>query len=242
MQFYRVKDQDLAKEKIIVALDVPTARQAAELVDMLGPDAKWFKIGLELFIAAGPGIVRELHERGAKIFLDLKLHDIPNTVQAAAGAISRLGIEMFTVHLAGGAEMSKAAVNAAGDALVLGVTVLTSQDEESLRSTGIQTSVSEQVLLLADLANQTGVPGLVASPSELRLLRERFGSRFRIVTPGIRPALTPAGDQKRITTPREAVLAGTDYLVIGRPIIAAPDPRSAFQLILQEVNTALKER
>ncbi len=237
-----MKDQDLAKEKIIVALDVPNVPQAVDLVNRLAAEARWFKIGLELFTAAGPSIVREVRDRGAKIFLDLKLHDIPNTVQGAAGAISRLGVDMFTVHLAGGSEMCEAAVKAAGGALVLGVTVLTSQDEESLRTTGIPASISAQVLLLAKLAKQAGVPGLVASPGELRILREEFGSHFRVVTPGIRPMLTPAGDQKRITTPREAVLAGTDYLVIGRPIIAAPDPREALQRIVEEVSGALQER
>lgn len=197
----------------------------------------WFKVGLQLFCAAGPAIVQEVKQTGSKVFLDLKFYDIPNTVRSAVAAACALGVEMLTIHLVGGAEMCVAAVTgrARSNALLLGVTVLTSQVDDNLREVGFRTTVVNQVLLLAELAKNCGIPGLVASPHELKPLRHRFGSLFRIVTPGVRPRWAETGDQKRIMTPLEATQAGADYLVIGRPITAAPNPKEALERILEEI-------
>jgi orotidine-5'-phosphate decarboxylase len=223
-----------ADEKIIVALDVPSADRARDLVSVLKADIRFFKVGLELFSATGPDFVRELKQEGLFVFLDLKLYDIPNTVRAAVDALSRLEIDMLTIHLAGGEEMCRAALLACREILLLGVTVLTSQLEETLQETGVRGSVEEQVLRLAHLARTAGLSALVASPQEAALLRNSFGSAFRLITPGVRPVNTNSGDQKRTMTPREALLAGADHLVIGRPITAAPDPKEAARLILKE--------
>lgn len=234
----RVEDSDSAKDKIIVPLDVPSVLRAQQLVELLGGKVGWFKIGLQLFCAAGPTMVQEVKETGSKVFLDLKFHDIPNTVRSAVAATCALGAEMLTIHLIGGSEMCVAAVTgrARSATLLLGVTVLTSQVDETLREVGFRTTVVNQVLLLAELAKNSGITGLVASPHELKPLRDRFGSLFTIVTPGIRPSWTEAGDQRRVMTPAEAMQAGADYLVVGRPITAAPDPKQALERILEEIS------
>ena len=222
--------------KIIVALDLPTRDAALELVRQLSPHPGLFKIGLQLFIAAGPEIVREICELGSRVFLDLKLHDIPNTVGRSVESASSLGAEMLTLHLGGGRAMIEAAVQAAPpELLLLGVTVLTSSDEATLRETGVNTTVAEQVTRLARLGVDAGLRGLVASPHELRALRAAHGEALKIVTPGIRPAGADANDQKRAMTPAEALRAGADFLVIGRPITGAPDPRAALARIVSDV-------
>ncbi|HSV62624.1 MAG TPA: orotidine-5'-phosphate decarboxylase [Chthoniobacterales bacterium] len=222
-----------AAEKLIVALDVPTAKEGLALIDSLSGAVGLFKIGLQQYTAEGPVLIRS----AAKIFLDLKLHDIPNTVAKAVEAADRLGVKMLTLHLSGGAEMIRAAVAARkSDMLLLGVTVLTSSTTETLREIGVAGEISDYVLRLARLGVENGVDGLVASPHEARALREEFGGRIKIVTPGIRPAGADPGDQKRFATPRKAIDAGADYLVIGRPITAAADPRAAVEKIVAELN------
>ncbi|MEO5754076.1 MAG: orotidine-5'-phosphate decarboxylase [Chthoniobacterales bacterium] len=222
-------------ERIIVALDLPTAEAALGLVKNLSPHAGLFKIGLQLYTAAGPEIVRAVRDLGGRIFLDLKLHDIPNTVGRAVESAGSLGVEMLTVHLSGGRTMIEAAVKAAPtEMLLLGVTVLTSSDESTLRETGVTSSVEEQVVRLAQLGADCGVGGLVASPLELSALRRALGAEIKIVTPGIRPASAAANDQKRATTPAEALKGGADFLVIGRPITAASDPRAALEQIVAD--------
>jgi orotidine-5'-phosphate decarboxylase len=232
-----VEDSHSAKDKIIVALDVPSVLQARQLIELLGGKAGWFKVGLQLFCAAGPTIIQEVKQTGSRVFLDLKFYDIPNTVRSAVAATSALGIEMLTIHLVGGSEMCVAAVTgrARSNVLLLGVTILTSQVDDNLHEVGFRTTVVNQVLLLAELAKNCGIPGLVASPHELKPLRHRFGSLFTIVTPGVRPSWAEAGDQKRIMTPLEAIQAGADFLVIGRPITAAPNPKEALERILEEI-------
>jgi orotidine-5'-phosphate decarboxylase len=227
-----------AKDRIIVPLDVPTAQAARELVKAIGGTVGFFKVGNQLFTSAGPEIVKEVQAAGSKVFLDLKYHDIPNTVQHAVMSASALGIDMLTIHLSGGRAMCEAAVMGRGisNVLILGVTVLTSLNNSSITEIGFRGSVEEEVLLLAELAKNVGITGLVASPHELRILRQRFGSLFTTVIPGIRPSWADPGDQKRILTPRQAVEAGADYLVIGRPITASKDPKTAVQRIIAELD------
>jgi orotidine-5'-phosphate decarboxylase len=221
-----------AAEKIIVALDVPSAEEGLSLISALSDAVGLFKIGLQSYTADGQALIRP----AGKVFLDLKLHDIPNTVAKAVEAAAALGVKMLTLHLSGGAEMIRAAVAARkNNMLLLGVTVLTSSTNETLRETGVSERISDHVLRLARLGVENGIDGLVASPREARLLREEFGDKIRIVTPGIRPAGSDADDQKRFATPREALDAGADYLVIGRPITAAPDPRAAVDRIVDEL-------
>jgi len=222
-----------------VPLDVPAKSAARELIKAIGGKVGFFKVGDQLFIAAGPAIVEEIQASGARVFLDLKFHDIPNTVRRAVESACALGVDMLTIHLSGGREMCEAAVVGRGISkiLILGVTVLTSLSDEALAEVGFRTSVQDEVLLLADLAKHVGITGLVASPQELVALRERFGSLFTMVIPGIRPTWSEAGDQKRTLTPRQAVDAGADYLVIGRPITASPDPQSAVQRIIDELES-----
>jgi orotidine-5'-phosphate decarboxylase len=228
------------REKIIVALDVPTKAAALELVAQLGSEIPFFKIGLQLYTAEGPEIVRAVLAAGAKVFLDLKLHDIPNTVAKAVESASQLGVQMLTIHLTGGAEMIGAALNARkNDMSILGVTVLTSTTEGTLREVGVTDKIDNHVLRLAKLGVTTGIDGVVASPHEIKMLRAEFGDQIKIVVPGIRPSWSEAGDQKRVMTPREALQNGADYLVIGRPIIAHPNPREAIGKILEEL-TAYK--
>ncbi|MDQ6912050.1 MAG: orotidine-5'-phosphate decarboxylase [Verrucomicrobiota bacterium] len=224
------------RDRIIVALDLPTAAQALEMIAKISAEVSFFKIGLQLYTAAGPEIVRAVLAEGGKVFLDLKLHDIPNTVAKAVRAAGDLGVEMLTVHLSGGRNMIEAAVRECRPhLLLLGVTVLTSSDEETLREIGVGAPVEEQTLRLAKLGSEAGIRGLIASPHEVRVLREQLGEQMTIITPGIRPAWAKADDQRRFTTPREAIENGADYLVIGRPITAAADPREAAQQIAAEL-------
>ncbi len=232
------------RNPIIVALDVPEASRALALADVLAPVSGALKVGLELFTAAGPELVRALRAGGAPVFLDLKLHDIPHTVARAVEAAVRLDVQMLTVHAAGGRAMLEAAGQAARTAahaagrpppLVLGVTVLTSLDDAALAETGVTCPAAAQVERLARLAVSAGLPGLVCSPLELPGLRAALPRTVQLVTPGIRPTGAAAGDQKRILSPREALAAGADWLVIGRPILAAPDPRAAAEQVLAEL-------
>jgi orotidine-5'-phosphate decarboxylase len=238
MQGHPVKDLLRAKDKIIVALDVASPQEARELVQRLGGQIGWFKIGLQLFTTAGPAIVEEVKKSGTKVFLDLKFHDIPHTVEQAVRSACALGADMLTIHLCGGLEMCRAAVEgrAGSSTLLVGVTVLTSLNDQTLAEVGTKANVVEQVLLLANLARAAGVTGLVASPHEIRPLRERFRSYFTIVTPGVRPVGADRGDQKRVMTPSEALKAGSDYLVIGRSITTAADPVAALNLIAGDLD------
>jgi orotidine-5'-phosphate decarboxylase len=226
-----------ARDRLIVALDFPDQASALALVSVLSGAVSIYKIGLQLYTAAGPEIVRAVAATGAKIFLDLKLHDIPNTVAKAVAAAGELGVQMLTVHLSGGRAMLEAAVQAKPSHLaLLGVTVLTSATEETLRETGIGSAVDTQVIRLGELGKKAGIDGLITSPHEVRALRERLGREIVLVTPGVRPTWAAANDQKRFTTPHEAFESGADYLVIGRPITAAPDPRAAMERLLEEIS------
>ena len=225
-----------AADKIIVALDVATKREALALVDQLREQISFFKVGLQLYTAEGPEMVREISARGTNVFLDLKLHDIPNTVAKTVQSAAKLGVQMLTIHLSGGAEMVRAAVNArSGDFLLLGVTLLTSADEQTLRQIGGSGKIGDHVLRLAKLGVEAGVDGLVASPHEVKMLRAEFGTKIKLIVPGIRPPWTEAGDQKRTMTPRGAFDSGADYLVIGRPIIGHSSPREAVNKIMAEL-------
>jgi len=227
-----------AAENIIVALDVPTKKEAIELVEKLDGQISFFKIGLQLYTAEGPEIVRAVSSMGSRVFLDLKLHDIPNTVARAVESAGRLGAQMLTVHLSGGSEMIRAATTArANNMLLLGVTVLTSSMEETLREIGIAAGVADQVLRLAKLGVGAGIDGVVASPREIKPLRRELARRMKIVVPGIRPSWSEPGDQRRVMTPREALEAGADYLVIGRPVTGHQNPREALAKILDELPT-----
>ena len=227
-----------AAEKIIVALDVATRKAALDLVSQLREDVSFFKVGLQLYTAAGPEIVREILERDAKVFLDLKLHDIPNTVVHAVDSAAGLGVQMLTIHLSGGTEMIQAAVGARKERMsILGVTVLTSATQETLNEVGIADKIDNYILRLGKLGVAAGIDGLVASPFEAGFLRNEFGGRIKIVTPGVRPTWSEPGDQKRFMTPRQAIDAGADYLVIGRPITAHANPREAVAKILAELES-----
>ncbi|MBA3916118.1 MAG: orotidine-5'-phosphate decarboxylase [Acidobacteriales bacterium] len=227
-------------EKLIVAVDVPSAAAAQALISQLGDAAGFYKIGLELFTAEGPSLVRDVVAGGRSVFLDLKFHDIPNTVAAAVRSAARLGVSMITIHSGGGAAMVRAACDAAktesADLLVLGVTVLTSTREDELTSVGVQGSLSDQVVRLAKLAVASGCGGLVCSPHEAARLRAEFGEEIVLVTPGVRPEGTSPGDQARTATPAQAIRAGANHIVVGRPITAAPDPAAAARAILQELS------
>lgn len=229
-----------AKEKIIIAIDTPDAASAKRLVEPLAAEGCLFKIGLQLFTAEGPSIVRDLQSLGARVFLDLKFHDIPNTAREAVHSAVRLGVDMTTIHLCGAPAMVAESVKAAADSktLVLGVTVLTSMDAASLDAVGISATPEEQVLRLAEMGVANGLRGVVASPLEIAPLRRKFGSSLVIVTPGVRPAGSDHGDQKRVMSPAEAIRAGADYLVIGRPVTKAPDPLAALRTIATEIDSA----
>ena len=225
------------KNPIIAALDVPDAEQAIKLAEAIAPAVGAFKIGKELFVSAGPDIVKRVRDTGASVFLDLKFHDIPNTVAKAVASAVRLDVQMLTVHTCGGTAILKAAVKAAGDGpLGLGVTVLTSMDENDLADVGVQKSPADQVLHLAQLATLAGLKGLVCSPMEIAPLREVLPPEVQLVTPGIRPAGSDSDDQKRVMTPAKAISAGADWLVIGRPIYAAENPRQAAEDILSSLS------
>ena len=223
-------------DKIIVALDVPSKDAALRLVEQLRPKISFFKIGLQLYTAEGPEIVRAVLASGAKVFLDLKFNDIPTTVARTVEAASSLGVRMLTIHLSGGSDMIRAAVTVPkNDLLILGVTVLTSANEGMLRETGISDEIDDQVLRLAKLGVARGIDGIVASPHEIKALRAEFADKIKIVVPGIRPTWSDPGDQKRFMTPRDALEAGADHLVIGRPITAHKNPREAVEKILAEI-------
>jgi orotidine-5'-phosphate decarboxylase len=224
------------RDRLIVALDFPTKSKALALVSALSGSVSTYKIGLQLYTMEGPEIVRAVAATGAGIFLDLKLHDIPNTVARAVAAAGELGAQMLTIHLSGGRAMLKAAVEARSPALsLLGVTVLTSATPETLSETGVNSGIEEQVLRLAQLGKDSRIDGLITSPQEVRVLRERLGDEIKLITPGVRPSWAAANDQKRFATPSEALKSGADYLVIGRPITADPDPRAAVERVLAEI-------
>jgi orotidine-5'-phosphate decarboxylase len=234
------------RDRVFVALDVESLEEAARLLDRLEDAVSGVKIGSQLFTSAGPAAVELAHKRGHRVFLDLKFHDIPNTVAGAVRSAARLGVYMLNVHASGGAQMMRAAAESAAQAardfgvarpVCLGVTVLTSLDRRALEAeVGVTASIDGHVLRLAEAARQAGLDGCVASPQEIRRIRLALGARFAIVTPGIRPASTAAtDDQKRVATPRAALEAGADYLVVGRPITAAADPKAAAAAIIAEL-------
>lgn len=236
-------------ERLVVALDVSTLDEAAALVSRLRPVVGWFKVGLELYSAAGPAALRMVKERGGRVFADLKLHDIPSAVARAAAVLVRAGADMLTVHASGGRSMVAGAVASAREVagqlgrespVVLAVTVLTSLGEADLAVLGMDRTPCSQVLLLARLAHEAGADGWVASPREAALLRREFGPHPLIVTPGIRPAGgAPGDDQVRVATPAGAVAAGADWLVVGRPITRTPDPRRAAEALLEEMGQGM---
>lgn len=232
-----------ARRRLIVALDVPDAASAAALVDRLEGTCRWFKVGLELFVAAGPAVLEPLAARGYSVFLDLKFHDIPNTVAGAVRSAARLGARMLTLHASGGPAML-AAARAALDGMVdppqlLAVTVLTSMDQAQLQAAGIARTPADQVELLARNGLDAGIRGFVCSPEEVARLRGITGPEGVLVIPGIRPTGASTGDQKRIATPADALRAGASYLVVGRPITQAADPAAAATAILAEMAAAL---
>lgn len=234
----------MADDRLIVALDVSTMEQMKDIVDTLGDAVSFYKVGMELFYAAGEDTVAYLRDCGKSVFLDLKLHDIPNTVAQGVKSLTRLGANLITIHGQGGAVMLKAAADAAREAAeelgverpkLLAITVLTSFDDTTWSGIGGQLPIADQVRRLALLAKDAGVDGVVASPLEAKLIRETCGDDFLIVTPGIRPAFAAANDQKRIATPSSALRDGASRLVIGRPITKADNPREAVRMILEEM-------
>jgi len=234
---------ELAKQHLIVALDFPTAAEALALAKRLEDQCQWFKVGLELYIAAGPSIVEMLVGRGHSVFLDLKLHDIPNTVAGAVRSAAALGASLLTIHAAGGPAMLKAAQEAvsglASAPQLLAVTVLTSMDQAQLAAIGVAGAPAEQVALLARLGLDAGIHGFVCSPQEVAAMRALTGPEGVLVTPGIRPAGSERGDQQRVATPTYALDQGANYLVVGRPITQAADPAMAAEAILFEIAEAL---
>jgi orotidine-5'-phosphate decarboxylase len=232
-----------ARKRLIVALDVSSAEAAEALVSELDGACQWFKVGMELFTAAGPPVVEALTARGHSVFLDLKFHDIPNTVAGAVRSAAGLGVRMMTVHAAGGPAMlaaARAALEGVADPpQLLAVTVLTSMDAAQLKATGVSRSPAEQVELLARMGWEAGMRGFVCSPHEVAAVRALTGAEGVLVVPGIRPAGAESGDQKRMATPASALSAGASYLVVGRPITQAPDPAKAAEAILQEMAHAI---
>ena len=232
--------QLIQQPELIVALDVPSSNNIASIVDALPAEVTWYKIGLQLFISEGPSALTLLKKRGKKIFLDLKLHDIPRTVARAVASISRHEVDMLTVHAAGGRDMLKAAAEAAAESglrppKIVAVTTLTSLNEGDLREMGISRPLTEHTLALGTMAISSGIHGLVCSPLEAAAFRKTIGKQPILVTPGIRPAGVEAGDQKRIATPSAAIQAGANFLVVGRPILEAADMKSAALLILSQM-------
>ncbi len=232
-------------ERIMVALDYPGAAEARQLIEALKGIPCYMKVGMQLFYSAGPQFVASLKEQGYKVFLDVKMHDIPNTVKGGSESVTRLGVDMFNVHAAGGKQMMEAALEGVDKALnggtskpiVIGVTQLTSTSLAVMNEEiGIAGSVEEAVIRYAQLAQSAGLHGVVASPLEVTRIKEACGTEFVTVTPGIRPAGAAIGDQSRVMTPAEAFAQGTDFVVIGRPITAAEDPRSALEAIIQSVS------
>jgi len=237
-----VNSRAVTGPRIIVALDCSTAADALSLVDQLDPSLCRLKVGKELFTAAGPDLVRQLTQRGYGVFLDLKFHDIPATVAAACRAAADLGVWMVNIHASGGRRMLEAAAEAlqpiTDRPLLTGVTVLTSLSDAEFAELGFQRDVPAQVVALAAMCDQSGLDGVVCSGREAGILRRELRPDFRLVTPGIRPVGSDAGDQRRIMTPSDAVHAGVDYLVIGRPITGAREPLASLQTIEAEIKTA----
>jgi orotidine-5'-phosphate decarboxylase len=238
-----------AARRIIFALDVSTLEEARRLVGLLKDRTGLFKVGMELFTAYGPEAVRAVQAEGGRVFLDLKFHDIPNTVSRAAEEALKLGVEMLNLHGCGGLEMMRETAERCRrwaekenrpNPILLAVTVLTSLDEGDLKEIGLAGPVAERVVRLAELARQAGLGGVVASPREIESIRRHLGPKWVIVTPGVRPAFVPPGgdDQKRVMTAKEAISAGADYIVVGRPVRLAPDPAAAMDLVLAEVSEA----
>lgn len=240
------KTTDLARDRLIVALDLPSADQARALAGRLTGVCRWVKVGLELYLAAGNEIVAELVNQGFSVFLDLKLHDIPNTVAGAVRSAGSVGASLLTIHALGGPAMLAAAAEAAASLpkapRLLAVTVLTSMDTTELAAIGIPVTPANQVLRMARLAQANGIDGVVCSAGEVALLRQRLGETSLLVTPGIRPTGASAGDQKRVATPASAIRDGASMLVVGRPITLAPDPEAAARAILEEIEGALGSR
>ncbi len=227
------------RERLIVALDVSTAAEAQKLVARIGDAAGIYKVGLQLFTAEGPGIVRDLVSSGRRVFLDLKLHDIPTTVALAVKSAAELRVDMLTIHGSGGAAMLRAATEAAaGRMKLLAVTVLTSLNDEDMQEIGVAGRLSDQVLRMAALAQSAGCQGIVTSPREALMARKAMGESFAIVTPGIRPAGAETNDQQRTATPAQAISNGVSHIVVGRPITHAADPAKAAAAIISEMEQA----
>lgn len=239
---YNGSDTAIAsRDRLIVALDLPCASSALDLVDRLDGSCRWFKVGMQLFYASGAPLVHTLRERGFEVFLDLKLHDIPNTVAGAVHSVIATGATLLTVHAAGGERMMTAAAHAAsaaGAPCLLAVTVLTSMDRADLHGIGIAADPAAQVMLMAKLAERSGIAGMVCSPLEVAALRSNLEPRTLLVTPGVRPADHAAGDQRRVATPFAAIRNGASMLVVGRPITQAKHPASAARAILAEIEAA----
>ncbi len=232
------------RQRLIVALDLADPARARILATRLAPEVGMFKVGKQLFVNAGPDVVRMIHDLGGEVFLDLKFHDIPNTVAAAAVEAARLGVKLFNVHVSGGREMMRQTAAAVEEVCekeglrrpsVLGVTVLTSLDASDLESMGVQGAVPAHVVRLAGMAREAGLAGVVCSAREVPDIRRACGDSFLLVTPGIRPAGQQAGDQKRVMTPGDSVRAGIDYIVVGRPITGADDPAAAARSVVAEM-------
>ena len=229
---------------LMVALDMDEGDEAVRLAGEIGSDVAALKVGSQLFTRYGPDLVRQITESGGRVFLDLKYHDIPNTVAKAVRGAVEMGVSWFTVHASGGSDMIRAAKDAAGDARVLAVTVLTSLDRDAMGQIGWGGEVRDQVIRLANVAREAGADGIVCSALEVRSLRSVLDDGCVLVTPGIRPVGTSSDDQARVATPASAVADGADYLVVGRPIVKAPDRKGAVKLILEEMKQgdALRER
>lgn len=225
------------KTILIAALDVDCREEAFAIVEKIGPSVEWYKVGKQLFTRCGPELISGLKQRGKKVFLDLKYHDIPNTVAQAVRSAAAIGADMVNVHASGGPSMLKAAAQAAAESNIclIAVTVLTSLDQQELHAIGINDSPAGQVLRLAQLTQQAGLAGVVCSAQEITQIKEACGNGFLTIVPGIRPAGADAGDQKRIMTPSQAAAAGASYIVVGRPILAAADPAQAAEAIRQEL-------
>jgi orotidine-5'-phosphate decarboxylase len=227
------------KEKIILVLDVSSREEAMKLVRPLYEHVGMFKVGMQLFTAEGPSLVREIVDLGGKVFLDLKFHDIPNTVSHGVLEAAKLGVSLMTIHAAGGREMMETVAKelqdkfGTGRPMVVAVTVLTSLNDTRLQEVGIARPMAQQVVAMAKLAEECGIAGVVCSPQEIQLVRRAAGPDFKIVTPGIRMPGQSANDQQRLATPLEALTAGADYIVVGRAVTAAPDPRSALNALLE---------
>lgn len=238
------------QDRIIVALDVSTFQEARALIDKLRDNARWFKVGPQLFTSIGPDIIREIKDKGKKLFLDLKFHDIPNTVARASEAATELGVDMFNIHISGGLEMMRAAAEATKlraselgvpKPILLGVTILTSIDGITFQTDfSSSNSLAEQIVYMARLAQRAGLDGVVASPNEIQLIRTACGDNFVVVTPGVRPEWSSLDDQRRTMTPAQALAAGADYVVIGRPVYRSSEPAEAMARILQQIEESLR--